>query len=666
MPINNKVINITRLQLSNYNRGVFYMNNTKLLLTISLGVLLSLMLMLAVTSMFAYQSNLARIETIVNSNNLKIHYITNMRTYARERTLSMQKMLLYTDPFERDDEWILFKSHASNFIGLRIKYLNMALSPVEKEVFQKFSKLSMDVGVIQNKISDLILADKDEQARLLLIDKAIPKQDEVFEHMSNILISVEDETRQAAKTSNQEFRKTIYNVLFITFFTIIISILIARFLVKRITSTERQLFNEKERALITLHSIGDGAITTDASGNIENMNDMASLITGYAIEASIGKNIFEVFKLANQSDSKYMDNIWRNVIHKGDVAVSDSDSWMLDSQQQDVAIEFTLAPIFDVDRTISGTILIFKDVSELRSLSTQLAYQAHHDELTGLLNRREFESRLNDVLLEVRRYPDVPYWLAYIDLDQFKVVNDTCGHLAGDELLKQISVTIKQQIREVDHFFRLGGDEFTVILKNCDLDLAKAIVERIRKTVHEFRFCWEDKCFSISSSIGLIEITSNAGNMHDLLSKVDAACYLAKDQGRNRIHLVELNDSAVNKQRGEMDWVHRIRHALDHERFVLYYQQIKPLHNDNMSFHAEILVRLLDDEDKIIPPNAFIPAAERYNLMTEIDYWVVNTTFKFMSKNEIESQIISINLSAQSLCDNKFSDFIVKSISIVS
>lgn len=649
------------IQSLNSPSGTVYMKNTKLVLTIGLSVILSLMILIATTSMLAYQKNLTSIKAIVKFNNLKVQYITKMRTHARERTLNMQKMLIYTDPFERDEEWMRFKSHASNFITYRDKLLKLPLLSSEIKDIKALAKLAGRNGFLQNTIAELILADKHEQARVLLIKKSIPLQDQVFEHMSVILNSIEEKTGQANLQSDQEFHNTVRTVFVFVIFTVLISLFIIRFLIKRITATEQQLFREKERAEITLYSIGDGAITTDANGNIEQMNETAAVITCCDITNSIGKPLTDVFQLKHQTGENAIEKIWNNVVSNGNIAVSYTDSVLIINNTE-LAIEYTLAPIFDSGKKISGTILIFKDVSELRSLSTQLVYQAQHDELTGLFNRREFEFKLNDILLEVRRNPAIQHWLSYIDLDQFKVVNDTCGHLAGDELLKQVSATIKKTIRDIDHFSRLGGDEFTVILKNCDYHLANTIIERIRETIQEFRFCWEDKCFSISSSIGLIEITEDAGNMHDLMSKVDAACYLAKDQGRNRIHLVEAHDTAVNKQRGEMNWVHRIRYALDHERFVLYYQSIKSLHVDNTQFHAEVLVRLFDDEDNLIPPNAFIPAAERYNLMTEIDRWVVKNTFKFMNANNFKSQIISINLSAQSLCDKNFSNFVITAL----
>jgi len=638
------------------------MKNTKLILTVGLSVILALMIVLATSSLLAYRSNIDRINTIVNHANLKVQYITEMRTYARERTISMQKMLLYKDDFDRDDEWVRFKTYAGEFIRNRLKYLDMDLSADEKRYINDLSKLSHQASIVQDKIASLTLSNQDDSARLLLTTKAIPIQDGVFNHISSILKSIEKNSKQAVKKSYDEFRNTVVGVLIITSIAILISIIIAKFLISRITRTERQLFNEKERAEITLYSIGDGALATDAKGNIEHINDMAASILGVSAATSIGLPLFKIFHLSDNAGNASIESIWSSILKDGQTVTSNTDSWLENKYGDKVAIEYSLSPIYDADKVITGTILIFRDVSEIRSLSMQLAFQAQHDVLTGLLNRRELETRIEETLAEVRRHNNKQHWLVYIDLDQFKVVNDTCGHLAGDELLKQVSSTIKCTTRETDHVSRLGGDEFAIIIKDCDIEITKKIVERFRKEIQDLRFCWEDKCFSISASIGVIKVTSDAGNMYDLMSKVDAACYLAKDEGRNRIHFVSYNDEAVTKQRGEMDWVHRIRHALDNNRFVLYYQTIKPIQNENEPFHAEILVRLFDDDNNLIPPNSFIPAAERYNLMTEIDRWVVTSTFKFIQEVGYESQIISINLSAQSLCDNDFVNFIIKSL----
>lgn len=633
------------------------MKSTKVVLTVGLSIILSLMLISATITMLAYENNLSSIEKIVSTNNLKTHFITQMRSYARERTLNMQRMLIYTDPFQRDEEWMAFKGNAGKYIEHYEKLLQLHLPSTEMESINKLRRLAGQNGLVQDQIASLILDNNDKLARTLLIERSTPLQDKVFIHMSNILRSIEKETINANIHSIEEFNRTVFALTILIGITILISILITKLLIHRITKTEKQLFREKERAEVTLYSIGDGAITTDSKGNIEHINDTAIDIIRPPDKNFIGKPMFDYFQLGNKS----IKDIWDSVETKGNIAVSKSNCVLI-RDNNEIPIEFTLSPIFSDDKIISGTILIFRDVSEIRFLSEQLVFQARHDELTGLLNRREFERKIKDVLFEVRRYPDIRYWLVYLDLDQFKVINDTCGHIAGDELLKQISATIKQAIREIDFLSRIGGDEFSIIIKDCDNELVNTVVERILKSINSSKFCWEDKCFSVSASIGLIEITENAGSMYDLLSKVDAACYLAKDKGRNQIHFASHDDEAVSQRQGEMDWVHRIRHALDTQKFVLYYQTIKPLQNTDSEFHAEILVRLFDDGNNLIPPNAFIPAAERYNLMIEIDHWVVSNALKFIHDNKFEKQTVSINLSAQSLCDGDFPAEVIQSI----
>jgi len=291
------------------------------------------------------------------------------------------------------------------------------------------------------------------------------------------------------------------------------------------------------------------------------------------------------------------------------------------------------------------------------NLARELTHQASHDALTGIPNRREFERRLTEILARpvVEGPMDV---LCYLDLDQFKVVNDTCGHVAGDELLRQVTQLVRDQLRASDTLARLGGDEFGLILQACPLPRALEIAEQIREAIADFRFGWEGKAFSIGVSIGIVEISASQRELGPLLSAADAACYAAKEQGRNRLHVYQADDSALVLQHGQMQWVTRLQEALDHDRLRLYVQPIVPLHEEaNEPTHFEILVRL-EEEGKLILPGAFLPAAERYGLMARIDQWVVNNTLAWMGdrlrQNGRLDGVYCINLSGASLSDERF------------
>jgi len=635
--------------------------NTKTILSVGFSAIVGLMVILISLSLLSYQSSVKRIEKIVSENNLKNEYITQLRTLARERSISMQKMLLLQDMFDKDEEWINFKAFASEFIKVRQLLLEMPLSRIEQETFGKLSGSINAVGGLQNKIAALILAEKDEEAHQLIVDEALPKQDDIFNKFALLLSHLKKEAKQSVEHEKSVFKNTIISIVSLASCAILASVLIAIILVRRTGRIEKQLYLETERAQVTLYSIGDGVITTDSKGEVEQLNTAAESVTGWRNSLAKGRDIWKIFPMSIGYDqsikgqlSKILSGERKNSCN-GNTAILGNDNRSYD-------VEYSLSPIFDSNNNIMGSILIFRDVSEIHALAEKLRVQAQHDSLTGLLNRSEFEKQVTLMLEEVRRYPAQSYWLSYLDIDQFKVINDTCGHLAGDELLKQLANILNNQLRSTDFLARLGGDEFAIILKHSDEEQALLTMERVRKAIQANGFCWEDKCFTVTASIGVVQIKENSGNIYDIMSVVDAACYVSKDEGRNRVHFVKSQDDESLQRKGEMDWVHRIKLALEQDRFTLYYQPIKPLKESAEEFHAEILVRLFDDEGNLVPPNSFIPAAERYNIMTQIDEWIVNKAFDFISKNFYKTQVVSINLSAQSLCGEDFMQYVVDMI----
>jgi diguanylate cyclase (GGDEF)-like protein len=312
---------------------------------------------------------------------------------------------------------------------------------------------------------------------------------------------------------------------------------------------------------------------------------------------------------------------------------------------------------------VAGAVLLFRDVTEAQALAHRLSFQATHDALTGLVNRQEFERRLERVLSEARGN-DEEYALLYLDLDQFKVVNDTCGHTAGDQLLRQVTAQLHERLRGRDTLARLGGDEFGVLLEHCPLDQALRIATELRDAVQDYRFVWEGKPFSVGVSIGLVPLSTAVGTVAAGLSAADAACYAAKEQGRNRVHLYQPDDALLATQRTQMQWVSRLTHALDANRFRLYQQAISRLgqHGSGRP-HFEVLLRLLDEEGRVVEPMAFVPAAERYNLMPAIDRWVVREVISRHAAQQCkapvgERPIFAVNLSGSSLSDERLADFV--------
>jgi diguanylate cyclase (GGDEF)-like protein len=297
-----------------------------------------------------------------------------------------------------------------------------------------------------------------------------------------------------------------------------------------------------------------------------------------------------------------------------------------------------------------------------RHLRHQLAYQATHDPLTGLINRREFEERLEEALDEVRNDPACAHVLLYLDLDQFKVVNDTCGHSAGDQLLQQLTSLIGRRVRSSDIVSRLGGDEFGILLEDCSIERAVEVADALRQAICQFRFFWKDAAFDIGVSIGLISMNEDSESVASLLSAADVACYAAKDEGRNRLHVYQQGDAA--ERHAEMQWIARVTRALEDDRLELYYQPIVPISGDKTRRgHYELLLRMKDESGNMVAPNAFIPAAERYNLMPTLDRWVVKTAIEKLADRgngeRDERYTLAVNLSGTSLNDDAFLGFIL-------
>jgi len=436
-----------------------------------------------------------------------------------------------------------------------------------------------------------------------------------------------------------------------------------------ITATKRAeeaLFEEKERALVTLGSIGDGVISTDAAGVITFLNQVAIDLTGWSAEEAIGQPLEQVLNIVHENTREPCENPVTYCLSQGKVIGMANHTLLINRQGVEIAIEDSAAPIRDRQGNIIGVVMVFHDVTQARDMAQRMTWQATHDSLTGLINRREFERRVEE-LLQSAQMRHKQHALLYMDLDQFKIVNDTCGHIAGDELLKQLGFLLEETARESDALARLGGDEFGLLLAGCPVERAKQIADELRQEIKEFRFVWEDKTFEIGVSIGLVEINEHSQNLSSILSAADVACYAAKDLGRNRIHIYQPDDAELQQRHTEMQWVSRINEALAHDRLVLYCQEIRPVGNDPaLTSHYEILVRMQDTDGKLVAPYLFIPAAERYNLMPDIDRWVVRNTLASIAAYECNQgdclSMVAINLSGNTIGDETFLDFVRKQL----
>jgi diguanylate cyclase (GGDEF)-like protein/PAS domain S-box-containing protein len=419
------------------------------------------------------------------------------------------------------------------------------------------------------------------------------------------------------------------------------------------------LFDEKERAQVTLDSIGDAVITTNHVGEIEYLNPVAEKLTGWTVEEAIGQPLGRVFQVINEQNRKPVPDPIELCLNEGRVIGLANQTVLLRRDGKEHAIDDSVAPIRNREGQVIGVVLVFHDVSEARRIERQMAYDASHDALTGLVNRREFENRLERVLKGARNR-DVHHALCYLDLDQFKVINDAVGHVAGDELLKQVSRLLSGLFRHRDTLARLGGDEFGLLLENCPLEKAVEAANKIIDRLTNFQFKWEGQSFKVGVSIGVVPINARSESMIQVLSEADIACYTAKDLGRGRFHIYQADDSETAQRHGEILQAVQLRDAIEKDLFQLYCQPIISLMGNNSHIkYYELLLRLKGDDNQVILPNSFIPSAERYGLMTAIDRWVIRTALSACTRKFGNNGLrLSINLSGNSLNDATLLDYV--------
>jgi diguanylate cyclase (GGDEF)-like protein/PAS domain S-box-containing protein len=431
-------------------------------------------------------------------------------------------------------------------------------------------------------------------------------------------------------------------------------------------SLEVSLSRSKRQAQYTLESIAEGVITTDNDGRIDYMNQAAEALIGTNRDEAAGHRVGELFTLVDDADRRPLgDPVERCLAMRRRVNMGRRAVLVSFDGEHEHSVEITASPVRGPSNSISGTVVVFHDVGELRGLTRKMSYQATHDPLTGLINRREFERRLDEAM-DTAHADEAVHIVFYMDLDRFKAVNDTCGHLAGDNMLREVATLIKEQVRDSDFVGRLGGDEFGALLIGCPIEKARQIATDICNAVSDYRFVWKDKIFDIGISVGLIEVSHASGTLQDVMSAADSACYMAKQQGRGQVHVYSARDEAVARERGDIQWLRQLQTALHEDSFELAVQPIIAMRDRVESGPSvEVLIRLHDGQSRSPNSAEFLRPAERYQMMPQIDRWVINATLVAISSGEIKlttNRSCAINLSSQTLGDEAFLGFVVDAL----
>ncbi|MDB5846625.1 MAG: domain S-box protein [Rhodoferax sp.] len=444
---------------------------------------------------------------------------------------------------------------------------------------------------------------------------------------------------------------------------ILLSVLHTRKLLAARQRVENVLGAERERAHTTLTAIADGVVTTDAQGRVLYMNPAAEILMAWSTLQASGRRLQDILVLETPDEAHAGGpGLLERLLAGGPQLPEESTQRLVRPDQSVVPVKLVGSPIHDQGQ-LTGAVLVLHDVTREQHYVQQLSWQASHDALTGLVNRREFERRL-ELVLSKPRHAMREGALLYVDLDQFKIVNDTCGHQAGDEMLRQVCRMLHNGLRDGDTLARLGGDEFGILLEDCPPAPAARIAEGLRQSAQGLQMAWGNRILGTGLSIGLVQLTPGLDTLHEVLRVADMACYRAKETGRNKVYIYQPEDAVLSRQVGEMDWLQRLRLALEQDRFCLYAQDVAPLHpGDAADLHVELLLRLQDENGELVAPGLFIPAAERYGLMRAIDRWVVQRAFSTLARQHEHPGMrpintCAINLSGTSLGDESLLDFL--------
>jgi len=510
------------------------LKNSRIVVGIGFLLVLTLTALLLLMGYMRLSEVRKQLETVVSQHNVRVDLLFSMRNLVRERSLSLYAMYFSRDPFDRQDEYLHFTGMVDEFVALRQRLLQVGLEKKEQLILDQAFAAIRQTQPLQADLAHQILRQDSRGVLFPVLQKDLALEKEILSLFDRIVEIERAQVKQAAAETLRVHDNTMQLMKALAPLTLLLGMLIAGFVLRRTRRAEDALQREKEQAEVTLHAIADAVITTDAANRVRYLNPVAERLTGWSKTEARDKPLSDIYQVLHEATREPVDHPAMLTGLDGPVMGLARNSLLVARDGREFAVEDSVAPIRGHDNRITGKVLVFRDVTHSRDFARLLSWQANHDALTGLPNRRGFETELKR-LLDTARSERKLHALLYIDLDQFKLVNDSCGHAAGDELLKQLATTLQEKIRHSDTLARLGGDEFGVLLDGCSSDKAGQIADSLREASEQFRFMHGGKTFKITASIGLVCIHADSGDLHSLLSAADAACYMAKEEGRNRV-----------------------------------------------------------------------------------------------------------------------------------
>ncbi len=634
---------------------------------------------MATMAMSGMRSIQRQLDNVVSINAEKLRQVAVMRRSNRDRIIGLQFMLILEDPFEIDEIAMEHMGHANRFIAARKTLYEMATSTAESDALDQIRITSMVAAPINDRIRDLVLDEQQEEAKELMIAKLLSAQNDIYSQFEILAQIYKDEAKRSIEKAQRKYDAVYGQTIIILIAVVGLCIFIAIQIIRRINRSETSLVKhmdklertvedrtielkqESKRLAVTLASIGDGVITINNDGAIQYMNPTAEALTQLTHEQVSGKPVDTVLRSINQETGDECPLLATGTSKSTDSG-RPSDRLMLRANGDLLDIHKTVADITDDNGQTHGKVVVLRDVSKARALERRLAHEATHDPLTGLVNRREFELRINNAIK--RAVVDKsPHTLCYIDLDRFKAINDSCGHAVGDRLLCELSELVRAHLRKIDTFARLGGDEFGLLFEQCPIAKGSEIAESIRQAISAFQVVHENQVFSVGVSIGIVEISTDTNDLETLLRVADAACYAAKEKGGGSVQIYRATDDDIIQLQSETRLAGMIRDALDKNDLELHCQPIVGIckrHSHHQ--HYEVLMRIRNSQGEIVYPGAFLPAAERYDLLTSIDHCVITKTFYWIGKHSkiLNGSRLSINITGDSLSDSNFLNFVTE------